>query len=321
MRDALGRSISYLRLSVTKACSMRCIYCRPGDLQKVEPGELLSPTELENLVRHLVRGHGLSKVRLTGGEPTSRTDLLEIIHRLAEVEGLREVVMTTNGLTLAKQATALKAAGLARVNVSLDSLNPERYEQITGVKGLGRVLAGIDAAITAGLKPKLNTVVVRGENDHELDSLLLYAMARGLEIRFIELMPMGPLADKWQERYVPESEMRRQLGDLVTTWRPMLRTNDPARRYKVGLPYGRRGVVGFITAMSCPFCDQCNRVRIGADGTLYPCLMDQPTGNLLPALRPSFNAQLLERLLAEGLQRKAPEHPQTGAAVMTHIGG
>jgi cyclic pyranopterin phosphate synthase len=290
----------------------------------VSPKEQTSLTagEIESLVGHLVQHHGLKKVRLTGGEPTARPDLIEIVGRLAKIEGLSELAMTTYGLTLAKDAAALKKAGLMRVNISLDSLDPEKYQRITGVDGLRQALAGINAAIAAGLTPvKLNAVVVRGENNHDLSDLLLYAVDKGVEIRFIELMPMGPLARNWQQRFVPEAEMRQQLADVVTTWRPNRLGPNPAREYRAGLTYGRRARVGFVTAMTCPFCDACNRIRIAADGTYYPCLMDRPAGNLLAALRPKFDADLLDELLEQGVAQKAREHPPTSAGIMTHIGG
>ena len=321
MQDVFGRAIGYLRLSVTKECESRCVYCRPSESHGSAAGAL-SAGEIESLARHLVGKHGVRKVRLTGGEPTIRADLIEIVQRLGKIDGLEDLAMTTNGLTLAGQAKALKEAGLKRVNISLDSLDSEKYQRITGVDGLGRVLRGIDAAVAAGLAPvKLNTVVVRGENDHDVADLLLFAVDQGLEIRFIELMPMGPLAGQWEQRYVPESEIRQRLGDVVTTWRPGVSGSHAARRYRVGLPYGRRGVVGFVTAMSCPFCDSCNRIRIAADGTYYPCLMDRPAGSIVGALRPVFEPDLLDRLLEKGLVGKDREHPRTGTAVMTHIGG
>jgi cyclic pyranopterin phosphate synthase len=322
MRDPFGRTIEYLRLSITKACDLRCIYCRPASVALASDEPELTPGEIETLVRHLVEHHGIKKVRLTGGEPTNRPDLLEIVQRLARIEGLQELAMTTNGLKLAENAKALKEAGLDRLNVNLDTLVREKYVRMTGSDGLPRVLAGVEEAVASGLKPvKLNTVVVRGENEYEIPELTLFAINKGLEIRFIELMPMGPLADRWRERFVPESEMRKQLSDLVTTWRPTLQGPQPARRYRAGLPFGRKGYVSFVTAMSCPFCNACNRIRIAADGALYPCLMDRPAGSLLPALRPVFNADAFDGILQKGLAQKPREHPGVGAGVMTHIGG
>jgi cyclic pyranopterin phosphate synthase len=231
--------------------------------------------------------------------------------------------MTTNGLTLTRQASALRDAGLTRVNISLDSLDREKFRRITGVDGLTQVLNGIDSAIFAGLKPvKLNCVVVRGENDHELPDLLVLAAQKGVEIRFIELMPMGPLAGQWSDRFVPQSEMRQRLNPVVTLWLPRPgNSGDSARRFRVGLAYGRSARVGFITAMSCPFCAGCNRIRIASDGTYYPCLMDRPAGSIMPALRPSFDEERLEHILFCGLRDKAPVHPAAGVAVMTQIGG
>jgi cyclic pyranopterin phosphate synthase len=321
MQDSNGRPIEYLRLSVTPACAMRCIYCRPGTLDPAKPRSLLSPDEIEGLVRHLVENHGLRKVRLTGGEPTSRSDLPDIVRRLARLD-LHDLAMTTNGLTLARQAKALAACGLRRVNVSLDSLDTSRFRRMTGVDGLAQVRHGLDAAAAAGLDPvKLNTVVIRGENDHEIPALLRFAADRGMEIRFIELMPMGPLAGRWAERFVSEPQMRQRLEGEVHAWKALPMGSDSARRYRVCLANGQMGTVGFITAMSCPFCGGCNRIRIGADGTYYPCLMDRPAGTLMPAIRPAFRPAELDHILRTGLHTKRQEHPAAGVGVMTLIGG
>ncbi len=299
---------------------MRCVYCRPATYVGGTDG-LLSPAEIQTLVGHLVSAHGLTKVRLTGGEPTTRPDLLDIVRRLHSGLGLSGLAMTTNGLTLARDAAALVDAGLTRVNVSLDSLDAERFRGITGVDGLRRVLAGIDVARKAGLSPvKINTVVVRGENVAELGGLVQFAAGEGLEIRFIELMPMGPLAAQWQHRYVPESEMRQSMRDTVLSWEPLVYEGGAARRYRAHLASGF-ATVGFITAMSCNFCAHCDRIRIAADGSYYPCLMDNPAGNILPAIRPAFDPAGLDRILAAGLRSKSAEHPATGVAVMTSLGG
>ena len=304
---------------------MRCTYCRPAKLENPRGEERLSPEEIEGLVRHLVERHGLRKVRLTGGDPTSRGELTEIIRRVAEVPGVKDLAMTTNGLTLPRRASEYAAAGLGRVNISLDTLDRRRFAKLTGVDGLGRVLEGIDAALEAGLWPiKLNTVVVRGQNEQDLPDLVRFAAERGLEARFIELMPMGPLADRWRERYVPEARMRRRLDGAIVSWRALEQGHDAARRYRVVLDDawgGREATIGFITPMSCNFCSDCDRIRVAADGTLYPCLMDRPAGSLRPALRSGLDPDRLDGLLAAGLARKAPEHPHDGFAVMTHIGG
>lgn len=321
--DSLGRTIDYLRLSLTRACAMRCCYCRPEAVGHDRPAApVLTADEIVFLVRHLVVHHGLKKVRLTGGEPTERPDLLEIVRRLSAIQNLRELAMTTNGLVLARQAAALARAGLHRVNVSLDSLDRGNFARITGVDGLDRVLSGIDAALGAGLKPvKLNAVVVHGENDHELPELVRFAAARQLEIRLIELMPMGPLAAQWPERFIPEKTMRQRLAGTVAAWEPLPDGADSARRFSARLGDGRRVVLGLIAAMSSPFCGRCNRVRLASDGTFYPCLMGPAAGSLLPAIRPSFNPQALDRLLQTYLAEKAAQHPANGAAVMTYLGG
>jgi len=301
---------------------MRCVYCRPAALHDERPDSNLSAIEIETMVRHLVSQHAIRKVRLTGGEPTTRPDLLDIIQRLSRIDGLNELAMTTNGLTLVRQATALVNAGLQRVNISLDSLQPERFRQITGVDALPRLFEGIDAAVAAGLTPvKLNAVVVRGENDCELPDLVRFAAHRGLVIRFIELMPMGPLASSWADRFVPESRMRQILDPIVHHWRALTTGSDSARRYRVELTDGGQVTIGFITAMSCHFCDHCDRIRIAANGDFFPCLMDNPTGNLLATIRPRFDADGFDALLLRWLDAKAPQHPAQGPTAMIQIGG
>ena len=324
MHDAHDRHIRYLRLSLTPACGMRCIYCRPTRTAGDSGPANLDAQEIVTLIGHLVREHGLTKVRLTGGEPTMRPDLVEIVRRLEglRTQGLEDLGLTTNGMSLRHDALPLYQAGLRRLNVSLDSLDPGRFARITGRDALADVLAGLGAAVTAGLAPiKLNTVVLRGENERDLPALVGFAAAHGFEIRFIELMPMGPLAGQWAARYVSEAEMRERLGEAVVDWRPLPRTTEVARRYRVTLADGRAVTIGFITAMSQPFCDRCDRIRITADGNFYPCLMDRPAGNLLPAIRPVFRGELIDDLLRTALRRKADVHSACGHSAMIGIGG
>lgn len=322
LQDPLGRGIGYLRLSLTGACSMRCTYCRPETYDNPRDEQRLSPDEIQQVVTHLAEKHGLTKVRLTGGDPTSRPELVQIIKRIASVQGINDLAMTTNGLTLERMATRYRDAGLKRVNISLDTLDTERFTQLTGVDGLHKVLRGIDAALAAGLGPvKLNTVVVRGQNEDDLVDLVDYASERGIEIRFIELMPMGPLADQWQERYMPEHDIRARLMRGMTLTHAYEQCHDAARRYQATMHNGKQTTVGFITPMSCNFCSDCNRLRLAADGRIYPCLMDRPAGSLLPALRPRFDGQLVDRLLSEALTHKQAEHPMYGDAIMTTLGG
>lgn len=322
LQDPLGRGVGYLRLSLTRGCSMRCTYCRPETDANPRNENRLSPTEIEQLIRHLVEQHGLSKVRLTGGDPTSRPELVEIIERIASVPGIKDLAMTTNGLTLSRMAERYKRAGLQRVNISLDTLDPERYTEMTGVDGLTRVLQGIDTAIAAGLSPiKINTVVVRGQNEDSLYNIVRFSAGRGMEARFIELMPMGPLKETWHNRYVPEAEMRDRLSLRMQFGNHLIQGHDAAKRYHVTLESGLETKVGFITPMSCNFCADCNRVRLAADGRIYPCLMDRSAGSLMPALRPGFDADFVDQLLSEALTQKQAEHPAFGTAVMTSIGG
>lgn len=321
MQDRLGRQIRYVRLSLTSACSMRCIYCRPAVFNPTGRDQLLTPSEIETLVRHLISRHGLRKLRLTGGEPTARADLIEIIGRVAKLP-LDDLAMTTNGLTLIRDARKLRETGLKRINVSIDSLDRERFAQITGVDALPRVIEGIHAAIEAGLSPvKLNTVVVRGENNDELPELVSFAASLGVGIRFIELMPMGPLAGQWLERYMTEGEMRETLSETIADWTPLPMGSESARRYRAQMVDGREVTIGFITAMSHPFCDACDRIRIAADGAFYPCLMDKPACNLMEAIRPDFDGDHLDELLRTGLAQKAEVHPANGYSPMIQLGG
>jgi len=320
--DSIGRPIRYLRLSLTNACAMRCIYCR-GDFEtQPRAKDSLSVDAIEQLVSHLVQKHGLQKVRLTGGEPTSHRDILHYINRISTIDGLQEVALTTNGLTLSRMADQLMEAGLNRVNISLDTLDQARFTKITGVDGLTRVLAGIEASVQAGLTPvKLNTVVLRNQNDHELPDLVRFAADRGLIIRFIELMPMGPLADQWSERFVSTDEMLDRLNPIIADDKIEPQTSAASKNHHLTLDDGKKVTVGFISAMSCPFCAQCDRIRITVDGKLYPCLMDDKKQQILPALQPKFDSEKFDALLKTGLLTKAPEHPAIGAQMMIEIGG
>ncbi|MEO1236260.1 MAG: radical SAM protein [Planctomycetota bacterium] len=317
------QSIGYLRLSVTRGCSMRCTYCRPGFDRGHDPAAF-DADDFAFLAGHLHRTHGLRKVRITGGEPTTRRDLRDILERVAAV-GVPDLAVTTNGLTLARDAARLRDAGLGRVNVSLDTLDPGRFERLTGVNGLERVIDGIDAA-RAAFAPrsiKLNMVVVAGQNEADLPALLGFAAGRGLPLRLIELMPMGPIAAGWQERYVPETRMRAALAGVVRAWRPAETGGagpDAARRYVAELRDGRAAEVGFITPMSRHFCDTCDRLRVTADGSVYPCLMDAARGSVADAVRGRDGAAV-DRALAAAYARKADVHPAVAPGIMTHLGG
>jgi cyclic pyranopterin phosphate synthase len=290
LADRFSRPITYLRVSVTDRCNFRCVYCMPAEGVKTIPrADVLSFEEITRVVRVGV-GLGLIKVRLTGGEPTVRADLPVLVRMLRDIPGLGEISMTTNAARLTELAEPLKAAGLDRVNVSLDTLNRDRAAALARRDVLPAVLAGIDAAVAARLTPlKLNAVVMGGVNDDELPDLVAYARGKGAEIRFIEYMPMGDARLDGQNRTVTAAEMRERLGgsfDLVRdavgegvqdakpadAWSaaaPARDPHDPAR----GWVCRRTGArVGFITSISEHFCDTCNRMRLTAEGGLRPCL-------------------------------------------------
>ncbi len=321
LSDPDGRSIGYLRLSLTKACAMRCRYCRPAGLKnEVEQG-VLTPLEIENLVRHLAEHHGLKKVRLTGGDPSSRKDLIEVIEAVRRVDQIQDLAMTTHGLTLAKHAQEYYDAGVRRLNISLDTLDADRFADLTGVNGLSKVLEGIDTAQTVGFDTiKINSVVVKGQNERDLQSLVRFGARKNIVVRFIELMPMGPLAGVWGERYVSEAVMKKEIWKIVLHDELIEQGHDAARCYRCELDDGSVATVGFITPMSCNFCEACNRVRIASDGSIYPCLMGEPRGSVMDALRPVFDGKKLDALLLESLSQKQSEHPHDGFVVMTHIG-
>lgn len=321
MHDSHGRTVSYLRLSLTPVCQLRCVYCGPSFHTNHAP-DMLTPAELERAVRRLVGSHGVRKVRLTGGDPTARSDLVEIIERLARIEGIADLAMTTNGLSLATRAREYADAGLGRVNVSLDSLDREQFKCTTGVDGLERVRKGIDAALETCMAPlKINTVVLRGENEAQLPGLVRFAAARGVAIRFIELMPMGPLASSCADRYIPAEAMRASLDGVIAEWTPLTQGSDSAASFRVRLHTGETATVGFITPMSCNFCSACNRIRIASDGSLYPCLMDRPAASIMPAVRPRFDPDAFDRLLLRGMAQKKREHPMRGHVTITIVGG
>jgi len=277
LRDAFGRRIDYLRISVTDRCNLRCAYCVPPAGVTWKPrSELLSFEEIEQVVRSAV-ALGMSKVRLTGGEPLVRSDLPHLVRAIARIPGIKEVSLTTNGMLLEKLAAPLAEAGLARVNVSLDTLDPVKFHRLTRFGEIERVWRGIEAAERAGLTPiKLNTVVVRGVNDAELCDLARLTLSQVWHVRFIELMPVGNGGDWGEEfppvgeRYVSVQEMLARLAPLGLVPAAATVGNGPARTFRIP---GAPGTVGFISPLGEHFCATCNRLRLTADGRLRPCLL------------------------------------------------
>lgn len=277
MIDSFGRTIDYLRISVTDRCNLRCAYCLPLTGVRWQPrADLLSLTEIIQVVE-AAAGLGLRKIRLTGGEPLVRPDLPALVRAIAHVPGIEDISLTTNGMLLERLAAPLAEAGLSRVNVSLDTLDPEKFHRLTRFGNIERVWRGIDAAERVGLTPiKLNTVVIRGMNDDELLDLARQTLTHSWHMRFIELMPMGNEEDWGEglpvsgERYFSVQEMLTRLTPLGLTPASGPVGNGPARIYRIP---GAPGTVGFISPLGEHFCATCNRLRLTADGRLRPCLL------------------------------------------------
>ena len=324
--DSFNRPISYLRVSVTDRCNLRCVYCMPpGGIPWRPHGEVLRYEEIERVVR-AAAGLGISKVRLTGGEPLARKGLVDLVAMIARIPGIDDLAMTTNGILLARHAEDLKAAGLRRVNVSLDTLRPEWFRRITRLGELSDTLEGIAAAKDAGLVPvKVNTVVIRGLNDDEVVDFARLTHTPDWHVRFIEVMPLGDNADWAGNGYVPMGEVRerieRELGEL----RPVKLAGGggPARYYR--LP-GAQGTIGFITPISQHFCYQCNRLRLTADGKLRPCLLSDSEIDLRTPLRQGATIEDIKRLIVEAVRAKPERHHLSEQVIpqgrtMSEIGG
>ncbi|MGC9348025.1 MAG: GTP 3',8-cyclase MoaA [Anaerolineae bacterium] len=312
-QDRHHRSIDYLRISVTDRCNLRCLYCMPEEgIRPISHDEILSYEEIETVVRAAVE-LGISKFRLTGGEPLVRLGLVDLVAKIAAVPGVRDLAMTTNGTLLARHAEELAQAGLNRVNVSLDTLRPERFREITRWGSLEDTLAGIAAAHQAGLKPvKINTVVIRGLNDEEVVDLARKTIEDGWYLRFIEWMPISEVAlklESWNDRVVTAAEIKSRveatLGPLSPVAGSSVHGPGPARYYRFP---GAKGVVGFITPVSDHFCDLCNRLRLTADGQLRPCLLAPQEIDLRTPLRKGAGVPEIKELLVEAIRLKPRGH-------------
>jgi len=296
-----------LRISVTDKCGQRCFYCMPAEgVPKVSHADILSFEEMVRFVRVVKSGFALSKVRVTGGEPLVRRDVARLIALLAE-EKIADIALTTNAQRLAAMAAELKRAGLHRVNVSLDSLNPDTYRAITRCGDLQPCLDGIKAALEVGLAPvKLNTVLLRGYNDCEVTNLVRYAFRHDCGIRFIELMPIGCASSIFEERFVPAAEARKRLEECFEFEPLAYERGTSSRNFLATGGDGLRGVVGFISPETAPFCDGCRRLRLTSRGCLISCLADRDGPNirhLLHSDSPDTKQQLLA-IVAEALATK-----------------
>jgi cyclic pyranopterin phosphate synthase len=300
--DSFGRSIDYLRISVTDRCNLRCIYCMPPEgVPHISHDEILSYEEIRAVVQAAAE-LGIRKIRLTGGEPLVRADFPELVKMLSRIEGIIELSLTTNGALLRNYAQALKQAGLSRVNVSLDTLRASRFQYITRLGELKDVLEGIGAANEAGLHPiKINTVVMRGINDDEILDFARMTYKDGWHVRFIELMPFKGVAES-----VPSIELQQHISSLGRLESCVSITgNGPAMYYRLA---GAKGTIGFISPLTeISFCSRCNRMRLTPDGKLRPCLLGEDEIDLRMPLRNNASMEELKRLILKAVASK-PEH-------------
>jgi cyclic pyranopterin phosphate synthase len=306
MIDPFGRSITYLRVSVTDRCDLRCVYCMAEEMTFLPKREVLTLEELDRISGAFIR-LGTRKIRLTGGEPLVRRDVMRLFKSLGARlgHGLDELTVTTNGTQLAQHAEALRAAGVRRVNVSLDTLDAERFAQITRRGRIQQTLDGIFAAKAAGLAVKINAVAMKGVNEDEFGDLIAWCGQHGFDLCLIETMPMGDISGDRTEQYLPLSVVRARLRLRWTLEETDYRTGGPARYFSVA-ETGRR--IGFITPMTHNFCESCNRVRLTCTGTLYMCLGQDDQADLRGVLRAGASDAELDAAILEAISRKPKGH-------------
>ena len=323
--DQFGRRLTYLRVSLTDVCNLRCVYCMPEDMTFRPRQELMSDEEIITIVR-MMADLGVNKIRLTGGEPTVRPNVVEIVRQIARIPEIHDIAMTTNAVLLAQLAEPLARAGLDRVNVSLDTLDARKFKFITRRGDLDKVLAGLDAAEAAGLYPiKLNAVVTRGFNEGDVVDLARLTLKRDWDIRFIELMPFGSEADFAQSAVVRSQETRQRIEAALgpMTEIPGHDPRDPARPYRLA---GARGAIGFISSVSEPFCSSCNRLRLTADGKLRLCLLRDGEYDILTPLRNGRPIEAIKQEILDAAYFKPwghglPDGEVPQSRLMSQIGG
>src|SRR5918995_796623 len=305
--DPFGRAVSYLRVSVTDRCDFRCVYCMSENMTFLPKRDLLTLEELDRVCAVFVE-KGVRKLRITGGEPLVRRNIMTLFRSLSrhlESGALDELTVTTNGSQLARFAGDLAACGVRRINVSLDTLDPAKFRQITRWGDLGRVMAGLDAAQAAGLRVKINVVALKGVNDDEIPHLLDWAHGRGMGLTLIEVMPLGEIETQRVDQYLPLSVVRARLMDRYTLEDTPERTGGPARYVRVK---ETGGTLGFITPMTHNFCESCNRVRLTCTGQLYMCLGQEDSADLRAPLRASEGNERLSAAIEEAITRKPKGH-------------
>jgi cyclic pyranopterin phosphate synthase len=328
MIDPFGRAITYLRVSVTDRCDLRCVYCMAEDMSFLPKAEILSLEELDRLCAAFI-GLGTTKIRITGGEPLVRRDVMTLFRSLgarigqqSESGGLAELTVTSNGTQLGKYAADLHAAGVRRVNVSLDTLNPGTFTAITRWGRIEKTLDGIFAAKAAGLAIRINAVALKGVNEDEFDAMLAWCGEHGFDLCLIETMPLGDIGGERMEQYLPLSLVRSRLRRNWTLEPTDYRTGGPARYYRVA-ETGRR--LGFITPMTHNFCESCNRVRLTCTGTLYMCLGQNDSADFRRKLREGADDASLEQAILDAIARKPKGHDfvidrrQQGPALQRHM--
>lgn len=323
--DRFGRNIHYLRISLTDHCNLRCVYCMPEDMTFRPAAEMLQDEELLLLVR-IFASLGIDKIRLTGGEPTVRANIVSLVREISSTPGIRTVTMTTNGILLGKLAKPLKEAGLQRVNISLDTLDPAKFRRLTRWGKFEQVWEGIRAAEEAGLTPiKINAVVVRGYNEKDVVDLAKLTYEHGWQVRFIEMMPFAGATELQQTQVVTTHEMIERIEQALGKLEPVREGELDGEARVFRLP-GARGEVGFISTVSMPFCASCTRARLTADGKLRLCLLREKEVDLLTPLRGGASPADLRRLILDGIWQKPWGHGLAEGSVplnrvMNEIGG
>lgn len=305
--DPFGRAISYIRVSVTDRCDFRCVYCMSEDMNFLPKRDLLTLEELDRLCSAFV-ARGTRKIRVTGGEPLVRRNIMTLFRSLSrhlDSGALEEITVTTNGSQLARFAGDLAACGVKRINVSMDTLDADKFRAITRWGDLARVMEGLDAAQKAGLAIKINAVALKGFNEDEAPKMIRWAHDRGMDITFIEVMPLGEIDGARIDQYLPLSQLRAQLLDHFTLEDSDYQTGGPARYVRVKETGGR---LGFITPLTHNFCEGCNRVRVTCTGTLYMCLGQEDAADLRAPLRASESNELLFKAMEEAIARKPKGH-------------
>lgn len=307
MIDPFGRMVDYLRVSVTDRCDFRCVYCMSEHMTFLPKKELLTLEELDRLCTVFIE-KGVKRLRLTGGEPLVRKNIMHLIEQLSrhlKSGALHELTLTTNGSQLGKYANQLADLGVKRVNVSLDTLNAEKFKEITRWGALDRVLSSIETARNAGLKVKINAVALKGVNDMEIVDMMRWAHGEDMDLTLIETMPMGEIEEDRTDQYLPLSQVRADLEKQFTLNEIDYKTGGPARYVEVAQTGGR---IGFITPMTHNFCESCNRVRLTCTGTLYMCLGQDDAAELREPLRKSESNELVSAVIDEAISRKPKGH-------------